>query len=62
MKKKLPIGFGQERPNELFKRRHQSIFEFCLRTPHPAVNDYWEFCALAGVHPDEIDALPWYLY
>jgi deoxyribodipyrimidine photolyase-like uncharacterized protein len=29
MKKKLPFGFGQERPNDLFKRRHQSIFEFC---------------------------------
>jgi deoxyribodipyrimidine photolyase-related protein len=42
----------------LFKRRHQSIFEFCHAHTHPAVIT-GNFALLAGVHPDEIDA--WYL-
>jgi deoxyribodipyrimidine photolyase-related protein len=44
--------------DELFKDAINQSLNFAY-APHPAVNDYWEFCAFAGVHPDEIDA--WYL-
>jgi deoxyribodipyrimidine photolyase-related protein len=57
MKKKLPDWFWTGR-DELFKDAINQSLKFCLRTPHPAVNDYGKFCAFV-VHPDEIDA--WYL-
>jgi hypothetical protein len=45
MKKKLPDWFWTGKTKMNCLKDHQSIFEFCLRTPHPAVNDYWKFCA-----------------